>query len=200
MHNYTMDSVSEMIFTGATNAIYSKSEASNATYRLLMGNTISELGEISVESLDGIDAVDEKKIEKVLLKTGDVALLSRGSSMRAGIITKEIAVMNVVPSASFIIIRPNPKAFLGEVLVAYLNSSVGQSALAQLTKGTTLQSLATSDFKKMSIHLPSMDKQKEMVELFYASNEAYKNGKDFIEQQRLTAIATMLTIMLGAKP
>ncbi len=197
--DFTIESLSTNIFTGATNAIYSKTESDNSHYKLLMGNAISELGEVTTDLLDNIEANDEKKLEKFLVNRGDVAILARGSSIRAGMITADIAALKVIPSASFVIIRPDNKKLLGEVLVAYLNSSIGQSALAKLMRGVAVQSVSASDLKQMTIQLPTADKQNEIAELFYVSNEAYKNGITFIEQQRKTAIACMLDIMMGAK-
>lgn len=198
MKESSLESISLSIFTGVPVGRYRKTDAVDSGYKVLMGNALDELGEVLPESLENIEIIDDTKLDRMLLNAGDVAVLARGTAIRAGIISQEIAQLTVIPSASFVIIRPDREKLLGEVLVAYLNSVVGQSIIATSTNGATIQnSVSASDLKKMMITLPNMLKQQEIVDLFYASNQAYRNGIAFIEQQRITASACMLSIMSG---
>ena len=185
--------------TGATNTLFDKaSQESDSSLRLLMGSSLNSSGEILEEQLDFITLKEGKDESRFLLQQGDVVLLAKGNSIRAGYVTEYIAKLSVIASANFIVLRPNKKELLGEVLVAYFNSPAGQSLLEATSTGATIKNISLSNLKKLEIPLPSLSKQHKVAELFHASNQAYRSTMNLAEQQKKVADACISKLIKGA--
>lgn len=195
----TISVLCDELTTGATNALFEKNEnnAEGALY-LLTGSSVSLNGEIIEQQLGQVTIKEGKDIQRFLLQEGDVVLLAKGNSIKAGYVTKAIAKLNVIASANFILLRPNNNQLLGEVLVAYFNSSVGQSMLDAMSTGAAIKNINLSNIKKMEIELPELSKQHEIAEIFNASNQAYQATIKLAEQQKKVAKACISQLMKGA--
>ncbi|MGO3355690.1 MAG: restriction endonuclease subunit S [Oceanisphaera sp.] len=195
----TIDSLCNDLTTGATNTLFEKGaqESDNSLF-LLTGSSLNSNGEVLEDQLGSVTLKEGKAIQRFLLKQGDVVLLAKGNSIRAGYVTESIAKLNVVASANFIVLRPNKKELLGEVLVAYFNSPAGQSLLEATSTGATIKNISLSNLKKLEIALPTLSKQHEVAELFHASNQAYRSTMDLAEQQKKVADACISKLIKGA--
>ncbi|WP_031568243.1 restriction endonuclease subunit S [Rheinheimera texasensis] len=195
----TIEMLCNELTTGATNALFEKSESSSeGTMLLLTGSSVNQNGEIVEQQLSQIEIAEGKGIQRFLLQEGDVVLLAKGNSIRAGYVTEQIAKLNVIASANFIVLRPNKNELLGEVLVAYFNSPVGQSVLEAASTGAAIKNINLSNIRKLEIELPSLSKQHEIAELFHASNQAYSATINLAEQQKKVAVACIDQLMKGA--
>nr|WP_306287604.1 restriction endonuclease subunit S [Pseudoalteromonas sp. WY3] len=196
----TIEVLCNELITGATNALFEKNESnSEGAMRLLTGSSVNLNGEIIEQQLSEIIIKEGKDIQRFLLKEGDVVLLAKGNSIKAGYVTKAIAELNVIASANFILLRPNNNELLGEVLVAYFNSSVGQSQLDTISTGAIITNISLSSIKKLVIELPGLNKQNEIAELFHASNQAYQSTLNLAEQQKKVSTAYIAQLIKGAK-
>ncbi|GAA6206661.1 restriction endonuclease subunit S [Thalassotalea sp. SU-HH00458] len=185
--------------TGATNTLFEKTEEQGVnTAKLLTGSSLNLNGEIVEEQLTTIRIKEGKNIQRFQLQEGDVVLLAKGNSIRAAYVTAKVANLNVIASANFILLRPNKDALVGEVLVAYLNSTSGQNKLNAISTGAAIQNVSLSNLKKLEIELPALDKQHEISELFHASNQAYKSTIKLAVQQKKVANACINQLMKGA--
>lgn len=185
--------------TGATNALFEKVEEQGSnTLNLLTGSSLNLNGEILEDQLTAIKVKEGKDTERFKLQAGDVVLLAKGNSIRAAYVTAQIAALNVIASANFILLRPNQELLKGEVLVAYLNSKAGQSKLNSISTGAAIQNVSLSNLKGVEIDLVEMDKQCEIADLFHASNQAYKSTIELAEQQKKVATACINQLMKGA--
>jgi hypothetical protein len=195
----TIDFLCKELTTGATNALFEKNEQQdeNAVY-LLTGSSLNLNGEIAVQQLTTVTIKEGKDIRRFQLQEGDVVLLAKGSSIRAGYVTSKVASLNVIASANFILLRPNNDKLIGEVLVAYFNSSTGQNRLDAISTGAAIQNISLSNIKKLEIELPVREKQQEIAKLFHASNEAYQSAINLAEQQKKVATACISQLMKGA--
>ena len=195
----TISSLCDDLTTGATNTLFEKTvQESNNSLFLLTGSSLNSNGEVLEDQLGSVTLKEGKAIQRFLLQQGDVVLLAKGNSIRAGYVTESIAKLNVVASANFIVLRPNKKELLGEVLVAYFNSPAGQSLLEATSTGATIKNISLSNLKKLEIALPSLSKQHEVAELFHASNQAYRSTMDLAEQQKKVADACISQLIKGA--
>lgn len=192
-------SLCDDLTTGATNALFEKAaqESENSLF-LLTGSSLNSNGEVLEDQLGSVTLKEGKTIRRFLLQQGDVVLLAKGNSIRAGYVTEHVAKLDVVASANFIVLRPNKKELLGEVLVAYFNSPVGQSLLEAISTGATIKNISISNLKKLEVTLPSLSKQHEIAELFHASNQAYRSTMDLAEQQKKVADACISQLIKGA--
>ena len=194
----TIEVLCDELTTGATNALFEKNENNvEGALHLLTGSSVNLNGEIIEQHLNQVTIKDGKDIQRFLLQQGDVVLLAKGNSIRAGYVTENIAKLNVIVSANFILLRPNNNQLLGEVLVAYFNSPTGQSLLDATSTGATIKNINLSNIKKMEIGLPELSKQSEIAELFNASNQAYQATIKLAEQQKKVATACISQLMKG---
>lgn len=185
------------IIPGAAKGTYSlEADLDGDHAHLLKGNNLDSEGGISTVEMDRVVVSVTRNIERYMLQEGDVVVMARGSAIRAGFVTKEVAQQNVIASANFIIIRPNTEAVQGEVITAYLNSVVGQQRLQGLSKGSAIQHIPTSNLRDLEIPIPSMKIQQNISDIFYANKEAYQATLALAEQQKRTAYASMLNMML----
>lgn len=192
-------SLCDDLTTGATNALFEKTaqESENSLF-LLTGSSLNSNGEVLEDQLGSVTLKEGKTVRRFLLQQGDVVLLAKGNSIRAGYVTEHVAKLDVVASANFIVLRPNKKELLGEVLVAYFNSPAGQSLLEAISTGATIKNISISNLKKLEVTLPSLSKQHEIAELFHASNQAYRSTMDLAEQQKKVADACISQLIKGA--
>jgi len=187
------------VIPGAAKGVYIADVAKNPnTIHLLKGSNVNSEGSISTEGMERAVLSSSKNTDRYILQEGDVVVMARGSAIRAGFITREVAEKGIIASASFIIIRPNKDEIQGEVIVAYLNSSLGQHRLLALSIGAAIQHIPTSSLKEMEIPVPALVTQKIISDIFYASREAYQATLALAEQQKRTANASILNMMLDA--
>ena len=192
----TINEISQVI-PGAAKGVYNLDiAASKERTHLLKGNNLDSEGGISTEVMDQVEFSTTRNIERYILQEGDVVVMARGSAIRAGCVTKQVAQKRVIASANFIIIRPNSDEVKGEVIAAYLNSIIGQQRLQSLSKGSAIQHIPTSSLRELEIPVPAMELQQKISDIFYANREAYQATLALAEQQKRTANASMLNMML----
>jgi len=195
----TIEVLCDELTTGATNALFEKNENNvEGALHLLTGSSVNLNGEIIEQQLSQVTIKEGKNIQRFLLQQGDVVLLAKGNSIRAGYVTAHIAKQKVIASANFILLRPNKNEVLGEVLVSYFNSPAGQSLLDATSTGAIIKNINLSNIKKLAINIPELSKQQEIAELFHASNQAYQSTINLAEQQKKVAIACISQLMKGA--
>lgn len=189
------DACSEM-FTGIPAGFLQKTIDNSATvFNSVNGSALTPQGEIDLAMLQPVQVVHGKSIDKFKLMAGDVVLLSRGSSMKAALVTKQLAELNAVPSANLIVIRPHQHLLKSEVLVAYLNAEVGQAWLEQTSVGATIRNLPANALKKLEITLPEFSVQCDIAELFHANLNTQKAGLAMLQQQKRVAEACIQQLM-----
>lgn len=195
----TIELLCKGLTTGATTSLYEKSDQQGEnTIHLLTGSSLNLNGEIVEQQLSNVTIKEGKDIQRFQLKKGDVVLLSKGNSIRAGYVTAKVANLNVIASANFILLRPNQDKLVGEVLVAYFNSLAGQNLLDATSTGAIIKNISLSNIKRLEIELPTLEKQQEIAELFHASNQAYQSTLNLAAQQKKVATACITQLMQGA--
>lgn len=70
--------------------------------------------------------VSAEKLHDNVLKVGDIVLMSRGSNMRAAIVNQQDADKDLIASPNCLVLTANLNYVLPEVIVAFLNSELGQ--------------------------------------------------------------------------
>ncbi|GAA5192721.1 restriction endonuclease subunit S [Ferrimonas gelatinilytica] len=193
----TIGNLCREVITGATNILFDKEATENANHKLLMGASLNPLGEVKSGALVPIDVKEGRDPSKFLLQSGDVVLLAKGSTPRAAIISEEVSKQNVVASANFLLLRPDTSQVRGEVLVAYLNSPLGQSQLAALSTGSIVTNISAASIKKFTVPVPTVTSQDKVAELFWARNHAYRDAIAVAEQQKIVANVCIENLMMG---
>ena len=102
--------------------------------------------------------------QKHLLTAGDLLLASKGNNNMC-VIIPEIE-QKCVASPSFLVIRLHDKsAILPEFVAWYLNLPTTQNTLALQARGTSIMSISKATLGELDIHIPSIDRQRQYVEL-----------------------------------
>jgi restriction endonuclease S subunit len=188
------------VLPGATpQAFKAKSEGGEANAKLLRGKEFSAFGEFNISEMESVEVDGSKpRVTRHILQAGDVVLLARGSAIRAGFVTADVANNNVIASANFIIIRPEQDKVLGEVIAAYINSPVGRQALLKYSVGTAIQQVPASELRRFSLPVPSKEKQQIVADLYSAGINAYHETIALAEQQQNASNAAITTLLQGA--
>jgi len=105
----------------------------------------------------------EGKIEKHLLKTGDILLAVKGSNNFAVSYKGRV---KAVASSTFIVIRlKDQTTVLPDFLVWYLNHSQTQLFFKDKAKGSGIPSISISAIEEMELSVPDIEKQRTILNL-----------------------------------
>lgn len=109
-------------------------------------------------------ALPDGKIERHLLKGGDILLAVKGYDHFAVMYNESIG--SAVASTVFLVIRLKSKEVLREYLVWFLNHPRTQGFLAGSSKGSNLPSITKSDVENIEVPIPSVEIQKTVLEIY----------------------------------
>ena len=160
------------------------------------GANISELGD-----LDFVDAelkyvyVSAEKLHDNVLKVGDIVLMSRGSNMRAAIVNQQDADKGLIASPNCLVLTANLNYVLPEVIVAFLNSELGQKTLDSLSTGATIKNVPARKIKDIDLRVPDLAVQNKIAQIFKQNIETLKSLKVLQMQQKITANAAIQKLM-----
>ena len=163
---------------------------------LVNGANISELGD-----LDFVDAelkyvyVSAEKLHDNVLKVGDIVLMSRGSNMRAAIVNQQDADKGLIASPNCLVLTANLNYVLPEVIVAILNSELGQKTLDSLSTGATIKNVPARKIKDIDLRVPDLAVQNKIAQIFKQNIETLKSLKVLQMQQKITANAAIQKLM-----
>ena len=163
---------------------------------LVNGANISELGD-----LDFVDAelkyvyVSAEKLHDNVLKVGDIVLMSRGSNMRAAIVNQQDADKDLIASPNCLVLTANLSYVLPEVIVAFLNSELGQKTLDSLSTGATIKNVPARKIKDIDLSVPDLEVQNKIAQIFKQNIETLKSLKVLQMQQKITANAAIQKLM-----
>ena len=163
---------------------------------LVNGANISELGD-----LDFVDAelkyvyVSAEKLHDNVLKVGDIVLMSRGSNMRAAIVNQQDADKGLIASPNCLVLTANLNYVLPEVIVAFLNSELGQKTLDSLSTDATIKNVPARKIKDIDLRVPDLAVQNKIAQIFKQNIETLKSLKVLQMQQKITANAAIQKLM-----
>lgn len=144
-----------------TTGIYEKVHLSGDTF-YLQGKHFDEYGRIRMDMMKQPELQADERLEKHLLKDGDILLIAKGESNRACLYQKEIG--QAVASSTFFVIRLTEKGLLPEFLQWYFNTYYVQAIFSGLSKGTQISSLSKGTLSGIEVPMPPLKKQKEILE------------------------------------
>ena len=130
------------------------------------------------------------------LKNDDVLLVARGlkaGAFRSAVFKSEA--LNVIASASVVIIRVYSSDVIPEYVSLYLNSKEGQDALAGIVTGSYIGALPRKELEKIKIPIPSLEKQRTLLSLYQNIQEQQRilNRQSEINQNIINATFKNLT-------
>ena len=152
----------------------------------LQAKHFDENGVISKTLYPDLDA--NAKIEKHLLKKGDILFAAKGSKNFAACYDND---KPAVASTSFFVIRLNDKNVLPEYLTWFLNHPSTQALLKAQAIGSSIASISKSVLSELKIPIPNIQKQELILRIFKLRNKE-KNLKQQIENLREKEIQNLI--------
>lgn len=131
----------------------------------------------------------DSKIEKHLLKKGDILFAAKGSKNFAALYENDE--MPAVASTSFFVVRLIDKNVLPGYLTWFLNHPTTQSLLKRQAKGSSIASISKVVLSELEIPIPSIQKQELILQIFKLRNRE-RNLKHQIEKLRENEIQNLL--------
>jgi restriction endonuclease S subunit len=184
------------IIPGAAKSAFKVVDNEQVSKGLLMkGTNLGKKGLINLADAESIEYQKSSRVTRCVLMEGDVVVMSRGSFIRPGLVTADVASKNVIASPNFLIIRP--KDILGEVIAAWLSTTSGAVKLGALSVGAAIQHIPASSLRELEIHVPSIEDQAKIKEIYLASQEYYVSTIALAEQQWLAASARINQLANG---
>lgn len=153
----------------------------------LQAKHFDENGEISETLYPDLDA--DSKIEKHLLKKGDVLFAAKGTKNFAAWYENDS--MPAVASTSFFVIRLQVPNILPGYLTWFLNHPNTQIFLKGKARGTSIASISKAVLQDLEISVPDIEKQKLILTIYQLRNKE-KNIKQQIETLREQQIQQQL--------
>jgi hypothetical protein len=106
----------------------------------------------------------DKPVEQFHVNKGDVLFLSRGHRNWAAPIVNDLR--HAIAASHFFVIRVKKPDVLPEYIAWYINQAPAQEFLHMNARhGTHMPLISLSAFKGLEVEVPSIDKQKKIVEL-----------------------------------
>ena len=131
----------------------------------------------------------DSKIEKHLLKNGDVLFAAKGSRNFAA--WYENDKIPAVASTSFFVMRLFDKNVLPGYLTWFLNHPDTQSLLKGQARGSSIASISKAVLSELEIPIPSIQKQELIIRIFKLRNSE-RTLKQKIENLRESKIQQLL--------
>lgn len=149
-------------------------------YKAITLKSFNRNGYLSVDSLDNFISKEEVN-SNYLTQYDDILVRLRAPNIAVYIDNKNIDLL--IPSLVSII-RVNRDSIDSKFLTYYLNSTTVKKALNSSITGTAINMINTKELEDLQIKLPSLEKQKKIVEFLDLTNkeidllEELKNQKE----------------------
>ncbi len=147
---------------------FTELDSGEGNYSILKLGDIVE-GKIDYDFLKTFDA-DSEKVEKFLLKDGDVLLSSRGKGYKVGIV-QNIKNNKVVPSENIIVIRPNQEYIIPMYLYCFLNCDLGKQCVQRIQTGSVIPVVSKNNLDSMEVPVIDQENQLEVINKYQQLND-----------------------------
>lgn len=167
------------------------SDEDKVHYKQITLKSFSTSIRLKEEYFDGFISTEE--IDPTYIsKVGDIVVRLREPNVAAYINDKSAGL--VIPSLMSII-RVDDAHINKEFLAYYLNSATIKRSLQKKIKGTTIPMIKTKDLESLDIVLPSLEEQRNVVELLKLLEKEAKLLEELKEQKEQFGQAVLDTII-----
>jgi len=137
--------------------------------------------------LDGLRKIkqDGQKLDKFLLKQGDVVITTKSSKVKTAVVDVEPE-RKIIAIGGILVIRPDSRKINPTYLKIYLDSQNGQTALKQVQKGLVIMTINPRNLESLLVPVPDMaiqDSKAEKYNELLSTLAAYSDEMKKIERQ-----------------
>jgi len=108
-------------------------------------------------------------LETHVLKGGDILITNKGLKFAVFLFNK--VQYKSIASSSFFVISPNQDVVIPEYLIWYLGQDDAKNYLVAKATGTVIPSITKPTIERLKVTLPSLETQKQIVELLQITSE-----------------------------
>ncbi|HCS29230.1 MAG TPA: hypothetical protein DIW43_17365 [Spongiibacteraceae bacterium] len=167
----TLGEATEGVYTGPFGSLLHKSDYVENGVPLVNPAHITNTG-IEVDHRKTVDPKTAQRLSAYIMREGDIVIGRRGEMGRCAIISANEDGF-LCGTGSFYIKASNRCD--GEYLVRYLRSEICKARLERISGGAVMPNLSNSDLSNLSIHLPSVGKQREISDLIDKLSQQIEN-------------------------
>ena len=139
----------------------------------------------------------DQKLDSYMVQSGDVLLPARSTSIKFGIVP-DWDFATAIISSTLIGIRPDRNTIHPRVLVGWLSSPAGMSALESVSQsGTHQMSITSKGLKQLVIPIIPMDEQHKLIDLMEAADQAHWNAVRAADERREIATQAVVNKLTG---
>lgn len=173
------------VFSVNTGVVFKRLEVapgvSGCEYKLVTLKSMNENGYLEVEFFE--DLTSKKEIsEKHIAQLGDV-IVRLSSPYTAAFVDNESE--GAVISSLFAILRPKSNQVSSEYVSIFLNSDYMRKQYYRDASGSALQMIKTSSLKSYEIMIPTMNKQKAIIEMNELSKKELNLLEELLEMKKM---------------
>lgn len=127
--------------------------------------------DVDYNNLEHLDE-QERRIANYILKTDDLLLPARGTSIRTAVFKEQT--YPCIASSNLIVIRPKPGVLSGTYLKLFLDSTIGKKLIKSTQQGTAVMNISYRDFKYIEIPYLPYAKQVEIAKEYQEGLAKYQ--------------------------
>lgn len=143
-------------------------KSNNGNISVINISNINEYG-IDYNNLECFED-EERKIKRYELQNGDVLLTCRGTTIKTATFKQQDKIC--IPSVSLVVIRPNSE-LNSKFLEIFFQTPIGKAIFDGFSSGETSIMIKHTDVMEITIPLPSMEKQNEIIEYYEREKNIY---------------------------
>jgi hypothetical protein len=173
-------------------------------------NEVGEYAIIQPRDLDGVHLTSASAFAHVRLprladryrvEAGDLVLLNRGPAGPTKVCLVDSSAAGAVITSNLTLIRARHDVLLGEALLAYLLSELGQAELRRRSATSTVRALTIDQLGAVQVPVPDRATQERVVALWRATELTYVEAVAAAEDRRALGIAVIHSLFHeGAAP
>lgn len=149
-------------------------------FKFLQVGDLNSDYQIATKKIERVIEVEPK--EQYVLNPGDILFANKGEYNFASVVPEDIG--DVLASSTFLILKNFSDSVLAEYLVWYINSSQGQKFIDTVRKGNTIPYISKTSFVDMPVVLPSIEKQKIIVEIDGLKKKEFSLRSKILEKRK----------------
>ena len=132
---------------------------------------------------------EERKVKRYELQEGDVLLTCRGTTIKSATFTQQSFLC--IPSVSLVVIRPN-KELNSRYLEVFFQTPIGKAVFDSFSIGMTSIQITHKDVMEITIPLPSLEEQLEIVEKYDSEKVIFMNAVKTAEDRWSATLGNLL--------
>ena len=141
-------------------------------YMLLKLGDIND-GKIDYDTLNTFNE-EPSRIDKYLLKDGDVVFTSRGMGYKVALI-EEIGDKKILPSPNLMVIRPVKTTLVPKYLYVFMNTALGKKCINRISTGGVMPVVSKTNLDSMQIPVVDFEKQRKIIVKYNMVNMQINN-------------------------